>query len=66
MYIRVMGWLKVFNRTRNELKATHIRPVLDMHEPFFHYLEAMVVFTSNQRTGISVSNILGAGLIMLT
>jgi len=48
MYIRVMGWLKVFNGTRNELKATHIRPVLDMHEPFFHYLEAMVVFTSNQ------------------
>ena len=54
VYVRVIGQLKVFNGI-NELNATHIRLVHDMHEPFFHCLEAMVVFLSNQRT--SVGNI---------
>jgi hypothetical protein len=49
-----MGRLKVFNGV-NQLNAEQIRPVLDMHEPFFHCLEAIVAFVSNQR--ISVSNI---------
>jgi hypothetical protein len=49
-----MGRLKAFNGI-NELQAIHIRPVRDMHEPFFHCLEAMAVFVSNQR--VSVCNI---------
>lgn len=49
-----MGRLKVFNGV-NQLNAEHIRPILDMHEPFFHCLEAIVAFASNQR--IFVGNI---------
>jgi len=52
VYVRVIGQLKAFNGI-NELNATHIRLVHDMHEPFFHCLEAMVVFLSNQRTSQS-------------
>jgi len=37
-----MGQLDAYNNT-TELRATHIRPVLDMHEPFLHFLEAMVI-----------------------
>lgn len=53
-YVRVMGLLKVFNGV-NQLNAEQIRPVLDMHELFFHFLEAIVAYVSNQR--ISVCNI---------
>ncbi|KAI9509643.1 hypothetical protein F5148DRAFT_1186114 [Russula earlei] len=48
IYVRVMGRLKNFNG-KNQLIAVHIRPVLDMHEPFFHCLEAMVAFVSRQK-----------------
>lgn len=51
MYVRVTGRLKVFNST-NELNAIQIRPVLDMHEPFFHFLNAMAAFTYNQRMNV--------------
>jgi hypothetical protein len=51
VYVRVIGQLKGFNGI-NELMATHIRLVVDMHEPFFHCLEAMVVFLSNQRKSV--------------
>jgi len=51
-YVRVVGRLDVYNNT-TELRATHIRPVLDMHEPFFHLLEAMVALLSKQRTSPS-------------
>jgi len=47
-YVRVVGRLDVFNNV-TELRATHIRPVLDMHEPFFHLLEAMVALLSRER-----------------
>lgn len=47
-YVRVVGWLDTFNNI-TELKAMHIRPVLDMHEPFYHLLEAMVASMSKQR-----------------
>jgi len=47
-YVRVMGRLKVINGV-NLLNAEHIRPILDMHEIFFHCLEAIVTFVSNQR-----------------
>ena len=53
-YVRVMGRLKVINGV-NHLNAEHIRPILDMHEIFFHCLEAIVTFVSNQR--ISVGSI---------
>lgn len=43
-----MGRLKVINGV-NHLNAEHIRPILDMHEIFFHCLEAIVTFVSNQR-----------------
>lgn len=46
--MRVVGRLDIYNDT-TELRATHIRPVLDMHEPFFHLLEAMVALLSKQR-----------------
>jgi len=49
VFVRVIGRLKAFNGI-NELQATHIRPVRDMHEPFFHCLEAMAVFVYNQRS----------------
>ena len=49
-----MGRLKVFNGV-NQLNAEQIRPVLDMHEPFFHFLEAIMAIVSNQR--IFVCNI---------
>lgn len=51
-YVRVMGRLKVINGD-NHLIAEHIRPILDMHEIFFHCLEAIVTFVSNQRTSQS-------------
>jgi len=35
-YVRVVGRLDVFNNI-TELRATHMRPVLDMHEPFFPF-----------------------------
>jgi hypothetical protein len=47
-YVRVVGRLDVYNNT-TELRVTHIRPVLDMHEPFFHLLDAMVASLSRQR-----------------
>jgi hypothetical protein len=49
-----MGRLKVINGD-NLLIAEHIRPILDMHEIFYHCLEAIVTFVSNQQ--ISVGNI---------
>ena len=49
-----MGRLKVINGV-NLLNAEYIRPILDMHEIFFHCLEAITTFLSNQR--ISVGNI---------
>lgn len=49
-----MGRLKVINGV-NLLNAEHVRPVLDMHEIFFHCLEAIATFLSNQQ--ISVGNI---------
>jgi len=52
--VRVIGRLSTFNGV-NRLKAKYIRLVTDMHEPFFHCLEAMVVFISNQKE--SVGNI---------
>jgi len=55
VYVRLMGRLRVFNG-RNELKVMHIRPVLDVHEPFFHCLDAMVSFLSQQKQNV------GAGL----
>ncbi|KAI0006131.1 hypothetical protein BJV74DRAFT_802339 [Russula compacta] len=55
MYVRVTGRLRVFNSI-NELSAIQIRPVLDMHELFFHCLEAMVAFTSKQRVNQSESS----------
>ncbi|KAN0140732.1 hypothetical protein V8E53_001176 [Lactarius tabidus] len=47
-YVRVVGRLEVYNNT-TELRVTHIRPVLDMHEPFLHLLDAMVASLSRQR-----------------
>ncbi|KAI0256803.1 hypothetical protein BJV78DRAFT_1278433 [Lactifluus subvellereus] len=53
VYVRVTGMLKVYNGV-NELGGMQIRPVLDMHEPFFHCLEAMVALVSStQRTSQS-------------
>lgn len=52
VYVRVTGVLKVYNSV-NELGLIHIRPILDMHEPFFHCLEAMVALVSStQRTSV--------------
>ncbi|KAH9005261.1 hypothetical protein EDB86DRAFT_3071822 [Lactarius hatsudake] len=48
-YIRVVGHLDAYNNITT-LKATHIRPVLDMHEPFFHFLEAMVALIYKQKS----------------
>ncbi|KAH9079518.1 hypothetical protein EDB83DRAFT_1280915 [Lactarius deliciosus] len=48
-YVRVVGHLDAYNNITT-LKATHIRPVLDMHEPFFHFLEAMVALISKQKS----------------
>lgn len=49
--MRVIGRLNAFNGV-NRLKASHMRLVTDMHEPFFHCLEAMVVFISNQKQSV--------------
>lgn len=49
-----MGRLKVIKGV-NHLNAEVIRPILDMHEIFFHSLESMVTSLSDQRK--SVSNI---------
>ncbi|KAH9996787.1 hypothetical protein BJV77DRAFT_127865 [Russula vinacea] len=46
VYVRVMGRLKVYNGV-NQLNAEQIRLVPDMHEVFFHCLEAIVAFVSN-------------------
>jgi len=46
--VRVVGQLDAYNNITS-LKAMHIRPVLDMHEPFFHFLEAMVALVSKQK-----------------
>jgi hypothetical protein len=46
-----MGWLKVINGV-NLLNAEHIRPILDMHEIFFHCLEAIMTSVSNQGTPV--------------
>jgi hypothetical protein len=52
-----MGRLKVYNGV-NQLNAEQIRPVLDMHEFFFHCLEAIVAFVSNPSIPrVSVSNV---------
>jgi len=48
IYVRLMGRLRVFNG-RNELKVMHDRPVHDVHEPFFHCLDAMVSFLAKQK-----------------
>lgn len=48
-YVRVVGHLDAYNNITT-LKAMHIRPVLDMHEPFFHFLEAMVALISKQKS----------------
>ncbi|KAI0065397.1 nucleic acid-binding protein [Artomyces pyxidatus] len=40
-YIHVIGTLESYHGI-NQLVAFHVRPVLDMHEPFYHLLEAMV------------------------
>ncbi|KAI9466312.1 hypothetical protein BJY52DRAFT_1241222 [Lactarius psammicola] len=47
-YVRVVGQLDAYNNITS-LRAMQIRPVLDMHEPFFHVLEAMVAFISKQK-----------------
>ncbi|KAI0306471.1 hypothetical protein B0F90DRAFT_756978 [Multifurca ochricompacta] len=54
IYVRVVGRLSAYNGI-NELKATHIRPVLDMHEPFFHCLEAMVALIYKEKSSASAS-----------
>ncbi|KAI9446355.1 hypothetical protein H4582DRAFT_553202 [Lactarius indigo] len=51
-YVRVVGQLDAYNHITT-LKAMHIRPVLDMHEPFFHLLEAMVALVSKQKPSAS-------------
>ncbi|KAH9063335.1 hypothetical protein EDB87DRAFT_170700 [Lactarius vividus] len=48
-YVRVVGHLDAYN-SNISLRAKHIRPVLDMHEPFFHFLEAMVALISKQKS----------------
>lgn len=52
-----MGRLKVYNGV-NQLNAEQIRLVPDMHEVFFHCLEAIVAFVSNPSIlRVSVSDI---------
>lgn len=52
-----MGRLKVYNGV-NQLNAEQIRLVPDMHEVFFHCLEAIVAFVSNPSIPrVSVSDI---------
>jgi hypothetical protein len=58
----VIGQLTVYNGI-NKLEATHIRPVLDMHEPFFHYLEAMVALVSNTQMTSVGGPLFGAGAL---
>ncbi|KAH9063336.1 replication protein A subunit RPA32 [Lactarius vividus] len=41
-FARVTGTIKTFG-TKKYINATHIRPVRDSHEPFYHVLEAMTV-----------------------
>ncbi len=41
-FARVTGTIKTFG-TKKYINATHIRPVRDPHEPFYHVLEAMTV-----------------------
>jgi len=41
-FARVTGTIKTFG-TKKYINATHIRPVQDPHEPFYHALEAMTV-----------------------
>lgn len=41
-YVRVLGTLKSFGE-RTYINATHVQPVKDMHEIYFHTLEAMTV-----------------------
>ncbi|KAI0345172.1 replication protein A, subunit RPA32 [Trametopsis cervina] len=47
-YVRVMGNLKSFGNQRF-INATHIRPVVDEHETYFHTLEACTVNLILQR-----------------
>ncbi|KAF9004673.1 replication protein A subunit RPA32 [Cyathus striatus] len=42
MYVRVTGGLKMFGQKRY-INATHIRPVQDFHEIYFHILEVITV-----------------------
>jgi hypothetical protein len=52
IYVRVVGRLDAYNNN-TELRAIRIRPILDMHEPFLHSLEAMVALMSKQRPSAS-------------
>lgn len=42
VYVRVTGGMKSFGNKRY-LNASHIRPVKDAHEAYFHILEAITV-----------------------
>ncbi|KAI0273735.1 hypothetical protein BC834DRAFT_225016 [Gloeopeniophorella convolvens] len=41
-FARVTGTIKIFG-TKKYINASHIRPIQDPHEPFFHMLEVMTV-----------------------
>ncbi|THH20677.1 hypothetical protein EW146_g717 [Bondarzewia mesenterica] len=76
-YVRVVGTLKQFNKV-NHMEITSIQRVDDMHEPFFHLLEAAFatlhyergpprainLFSRSSRsaTGIEVTNVVDADL----
>lgn len=42
MYVRVVGTVKTFSNKRH-LAATHIRPIKDHNEVFYHLLECQYV-----------------------
>ncbi|EFI28370.1 hypothetical protein CC1G_13904 [Coprinopsis cinerea okayama7 len=48
IYVRVAGNLKAFN-SRRYINTTHIRPITDPHELYFHILESMTVTLSFER-----------------
>jgi len=52
MYVRVVGTMKSFSGKKH-IGATHIVPVEDHHEIYFHILEAMAVTATLERGAVS-------------
>lgn len=51
-YVRVTGIVKAFGN-KKYINANAIRPITDMHELYFHLMEAMFVTLAHQRGPVS-------------